>query len=125
MKTIKIFILIFSIIFVNNVIAQTVYTTKTGKKHHKENCKFLKYSKKETTIKKAKELGYSACKVCKPTIENTKSTAKNKATPNLSTTKVTKTTNKKATAIQCTGKTKKGTRCKRKTKNVNGRCYQH
>lgn len=29
------------------------------------------------------------------------------------------------TATQCTGTTKKGTRCKNKTKNPNGRCHLH
>ena len=30
-----------------------------------------------------------------------------------------------ATATQCKGKTKKGTRCKNKTTNANGYCYAH
>ena len=30
-----------------------------------------------------------------------------------------------STAIQCSGITKKGLRCKRKTKNESGKCYQH
>lgn len=52
--------------FTSNVLAQTVYTTKTGEKYHKSNCRYLKYSKKETTIKRARAMGYQACKVCKP-----------------------------------------------------------
>lgn len=28
-------------------------------------------------------------------------------------------------SVQCTGRTKKGLRCKRRTKNSSGRCYQH
>lgn len=32
---------------------------------------------------------------------------------------------KPTTSSQCTGTTKKGTRCKNKTNNANGRCYLH
>jgi endonuclease G len=32
---------------------------------------------------------------------------------------------KNATSVQCSGKTKKGIRCKNVTKNVNGRCHLH
>jgi methylphosphotriester-DNA--protein-cysteine methyltransferase len=72
MKTIRLFLFIFAIALTSNGIAQTVYTTKTGEKYHKSNCRYLKQSKKETTIKKAKAQGYQACKVCKPTEINKK-----------------------------------------------------
>ena len=124
MRALRIFFIVFSIIFTNNLISQTVYTTKTGKKYHKENCRFLKYSKRETTIKKAKELGFKSCKVCKPALENSKST-KNITSLKLTFNKNTPSNKKRATAIQCFGKTKSGRRCKRKTKNSSGRCYQH
>ncbi len=119
MKIIRIVFFIFSIAFVSNTNAQTVYTTKTGEKYHKNSCKYLKYSKKEITLKKAKLLGYSACAVCKPTSKNTqiKTTSTKSSLLNTQT--------KKTTATQCTGKTKSGTRCKRKTKNANGKYYQH
>jgi len=45
---------------------QVVYITKTGKKYHKGSCHHLKKSKIKTTKSKAKESGYTACKVCKP-----------------------------------------------------------
>lgn len=45
---------------------QVVYVTKTGKKYHKSSCHYLKKSKIKTTKSKAKESGYTACKVCKP-----------------------------------------------------------
>lgn len=126
MKLARVIFLFISIGFISQVSAQTVYTTKTGEKYHKDNCRFLKYSKTKTTIKKARSLGYLACKICKPTESNTNSSGntvsainpkKNNTTPNSSP--------KKAIATRCTGKTKKGLRCKRKTKNSNGRCYQH
>jgi len=122
-KPIKVLLLIISIAFTSNVLAQTVYTTKTGEKYHKSSCKYLKYSKKETTIDKAKALAFVACKVCKPTEENTSSSNLNLSSN--SKPPKTSSSSKKAVASQCTGKTKSGSRCKRKTKNVNGRCYQH
>ena len=124
MKQLRIILFIVSIAFSSNVLAQTVYTTKTGEKYHKNSCRYLKYSKKELTIDKAKTLGYSACSVCKPTKKNTKAssnTASNSITPKVKS----KAPSKKAIASQCTGKTQAGKRCKRKTKNVNERCYQH
>ena len=35
------------------------------------------------------------------------------------------TNEKPCESIQCSGFTQSGTRCKRKTNNCNGRCYQH
>lgn len=82
---IKVFLgLILLILYTTSCTGQTVYVTKTGKKYHKRNCRFLKYSKKETTIKNAKELGFLACKICKPTIKNTSSKS---STPRLSSNK--------------------------------------
>ena len=124
MKQLRLILFLISIAFSSNVLAQTVYTTKTGEKYHKSSCRYLKYSKKELTIDKAITLGYSACSVCKPTKENTKASsnkAPNAITPNAQS----KAPSKKAIAAQCTGKTQAGKRCKRKTKNANGRCYQH
>lgn len=123
MKTLKIFVLFVAVVLSYNISAQTVYTTTTGEKYHKSSCRYLKYSKKSIKLDKAKALGYTACKVCKPTASTTKEvsnslTSKKEAKPKT-------TATKKLTATQCTGKTKSGKRCKRKTKNVNGRCYQH
>ena len=44
----------------------TVYTTKTGKRFHKDGCRYLKKSKIKTTLKKACAAGHTSCKVCKP-----------------------------------------------------------
>jgi len=43
-----------------------VYVTKTGKKYHKENCRYLKKSKIKITLKEACKRGFAPCKVCKP-----------------------------------------------------------
>ena len=44
----------------------TVYITKTGKKYHREGCRYLSKSKIKTTLKEAKANGYTPCKVCHP-----------------------------------------------------------
>ena len=123
MKSFKIVILFIALSFGYPVLGQTVYTTKTGEKYHKSSCHHLKYSKKEIKIDKAKALGYKACKVCKPTINNTKKKSSSAALTSKKEQK--STTTRKAVSNQCTGKTKSGSRCKRKTKNSSGRCYQH
>jgi len=84
--------------------AQSVYVTKTGDKYHKSSCQHLNDSKQKMEFQEALKLGYKACKDCKPVIEDK---------------------NKKSKASQCTAKTKSGERCKRETKNANGRCHQH
>lgn len=44
----------------------TVYITKTGKKYHRGNCRYLKKSKIKISLKDACKRGYTPCKVCKP-----------------------------------------------------------
>ena len=114
------FIILFAV--TTTVISQNVYTTKTGEKYHKNNCHYLKYSKKEYTLEKAIQLGFTACSVCKPSASNLKSASTHNSYSNSS---ASTSSSKGAVAKQCTGKTKSGTRCKRKTKNSNQRCYQH
>ncbi len=98
---------------------QEVYLTKTGKKYHKSTCRYLKYSKRKVTLEEVKQFGYRPCLVCKP---GTKIIAKEKR---VGIPKDDATVPMPSVAIQCTGKTKSGRRCKRKTKNANGKCYQH
>lgn len=45
---------------------QTVYVTRTGKKYHLGDCRYLRQSK--IPIKKSQAIreGYTACKVCRP-----------------------------------------------------------
>jgi len=125
MKALKVILLILSITLVSTISAQEVFTTKTGEKYHKSSCRYLKNSKYIIELKKAIELGYDPCSVCKPTTKVKKSTSNTSSlTASKSNTPAPKST-KKVTATQCAGKTKAGARCKRKTKNGNGRCYQH
>ena len=46
-------------------VKDTVYITKTGKKYHRGNCRYLKKSKIAISRKKAMKR-YQPCKVCKP-----------------------------------------------------------
>ncbi len=119
----KILFLIF-VVVTFNLSAQTVYTTKTGEKYHKSNCRYLKYSKKELPLERALAYGYLACSVCKPP-KKTKTSIKSNSKSSITTSHNSHSTSSKSVATQCTGKTKSGSRCKRKTKNANGRCYQH
>jgi hypothetical protein len=124
MKTIRLLLFIVIATITSNVASQSVYTTKTGKKYHKESCHYLKSSKRELTLARAVELGYDACSICKP---NTSNTNNSSSTNSNSFTKdnQSKTSTTKSTTTQCTGKTKAGNRCKHMTTNSNGRCYQH
>lgn len=125
MKTIRTICVILFLVSSFSVLSQTVHITKTGEKYHKKTCRYLKYSHKELSIQQAIQLGYKACKVCKPSV---KQNAPEKTTNNNSLTESTAPNplpSKKIVATQCIGKTKAGKRCKRKTKNSNGRCFQH
>ena len=43
-----------------------VYITESGEKYHRADCPHLGSSKKEITLKEAKERGYTPCKACNP-----------------------------------------------------------
>ena len=43
-----------------------VYITRTGKKYHSENCRYLSQSKIPISLKEALEKGYTPCSVCGP-----------------------------------------------------------
>jgi hypothetical protein len=46
--------------------SQTVYITRTGKRYHRDGCRYLASSKIAVSLKDAKAKGYTACKVCHP-----------------------------------------------------------
>ncbi len=46
--------------------AQTVYVTRTGKRYHRDGCRYLASSKIPMPLKDAKARGYTPCKVCRP-----------------------------------------------------------
>jgi hypothetical protein len=99
----------------------TVYITDSGTKYHKRGCRYLSKSKYSRKLSEAKAQGYSACKVCKPSSSNKSNTSS--YTP--SSPKKTVSNASPTSSSQCTGKTQSGTRCKRKTSDSSGKCYQH
>lgn len=101
--------------------AQTVYITKTGKKYHREDCRYLRYSSYAISLTDAKGRGYAACLVCAPPEKETTGVPQKSRTPST----VAPTVQQKATSSQCTAYTKSGARCKRRTTNASGRCWQH
>jgi hypothetical protein len=112
-------VIIIALLMATQVHAQTVYFTKTGSKYHRGTCHYLKHSKYESTVEKARKSGYTACSVCKPPT----ATANGAQQPSVQSPAPSQPT--KSVAQQCSGITKAGTRCKRTTTNANGRCYQH
>jgi micrococcal nuclease len=43
-----------------------VYVTRTGKKDHRANCRYLSRSKISISLEHAKAQGYTPCSVCNP-----------------------------------------------------------
>lgn len=84
--------------------SRVVYKTKTGSKYHNNGCQYLRSSKIAVSENKAKSQGLTACSVCRTD---------------------SKAVSKRSYSVQCSGTTKAGNRCKRKTYNTSGRCYQH
>ena len=121
-KQILLVTLIISLLF-SNAFTQTVYITKTGKKYHRVDCKYLSKSSYSINLSDAKAKGYEPCKVCKP--PTTVNSTTNQQTPAQTPKKETKNTKNSTQSVQCSAITKKGTQCKRMTKSPNGKCYQH
>jgi hypothetical protein len=46
-------------------VERIVYVTRTGKRYHRANCRYLK-SVSPMEIKEAQSSGYTPCKVCQP-----------------------------------------------------------
>ena len=45
---------------------ETVYITRTGKRYHRDGCRYLSPNSIKTTVKEAQANGYTPCKVCRP-----------------------------------------------------------
>jgi Family of unknown function (DUF5763) len=92
--------------------AQTLFKTPSGEKYHLANCRMVKNVSEEITTARAMELGLEPCKICKPANIYGSAPVVHKAQGQSNT-------------VQCSGKTKAGTRCKHMTSIANGYCYQH
>lgn len=123
-------LIIFLILVVQELSAQTVYVTNTGEKYHRSGCRYLSRSSIPIDLSRAKASGYTPCSVCKPTTVITSSG--NNGTQPVQKTDSTKVeqksvqpSNSQNTSRQCSATTQAGTRCKRMTTNPNGKCWQH
>lgn len=122
--------------------SQVVCITRTGTKYHRCTCQYLRSSSSEITLAEARERDYDACSICKPDLQY--KTMKGQTQPispptslepmpgndaaaetDAAAPRVDDSAQKVNVSRQCSGFTKSGMRCKRKTTNANGRCYQH
>jgi hypothetical protein len=102
-----------------------VYITKTGEKYHRGSCQYLRQSKFEIEINKAKERGYTPCSVCRPGNGSVSSGTTKSTNSVLSSDEGDEEADDSGTVQQCSATTKAGTRCKRTTSDSSGRCWQH
>jgi hypothetical protein len=132
--------------------AQTVYITRTGRKYHREECRYLRYSSYAISLSEAINRDYGACLVCRPPVKETPAPLPEKTSlPSEERFREEKNTEEKSNeeksreekfkeekfkeekyreekvtaSSQCSASTKSGARCKRRTSNPNGRCWQH
>jgi hypothetical protein len=114
MKKIGIIIILF--LMVPKLFAQNMYKTPSGKKYHLASCRMVKnVSAKLLTPYDIQKYHLTPCKICKPPLHIKKylQTSDNKAV------------GQRQQSLRCKGLTKKGTRCKHRTKIANGYCFQH
>lgn len=122
------FILLIFLICSSNVIAQTVYITKTGTKYHNDGCRYLSQSKIQIDLASAISKGYGACSVCKPPTKVTSTSDVKTTNTTLKETKEVKqqtNTTNTVSSQQCAAITKAGTRCTRKAEPGSIYCWQH
>jgi hypothetical protein len=119
--------LFFLLIFLTtsiNVIAQTVYVTKTGSKFHNDGCRYLSQSKISLDLSAAIAKGYGPCSVCKPPTQTSNIKAAS-ATPEKREVKQQVNSQTNTVSQQCAAITKAGTRCTRKAEVGSIYCWQH
>lgn len=109
-----------------DLIAQTVYITKTGSKYHRDGCRYLSKSKIAIDLASAIK-SYGPCSVCKPPTQigsSSNSNADSKSTQSsVPKQQVNSSTN--VASQQCEAITKAGTRCSRKAEAGSKYCWQH
>jgi hypothetical protein len=105
--------LLLLLLLASHGVAQAIYKTPSGKKYHLAECRMVTNVSEKITPQKALQLGLQPCKICHPVMQQLHFTSQNKAVG-----ESTKT-------VQCSGITKKGTRCKHHTNIANGYCFQH
>ncbi len=118
-------VLIFVLVSIGWANTQTVYKTRTGKKYHIEKCQYVRNGADAITLEKARNVGLTACKVCKPGMGSARTQLISPPPPTKASANTSSTATLHQIAVQCKGKTQKGLRCKRKTRHTNAYCYQH
>lgn len=106
------------------VYAQKVYVTKTGKKYHEASCRYVSSTAFNLKLDEAISHGYTACSICKPQQGESQTTSVNSLYSTTSNS-ASVSNSYRSSSVQCSGRTKKGARCKRMTTSSNGYCYQH
>ncbi|HOJ19627.1 MAG TPA: hypothetical protein PLT92_13780 [Ignavibacteriaceae bacterium] len=106
-----------------DILSQTVYITKSGKKFHKAECSYLK-SSIAIELNDALNRGYEPCSKCKPPTKVKQDVEGMKSNSNEKTIEK-KTSKSEVTSAWCQAITKKGTQCKRKAKPGSKYCWQH
>jgi hypothetical protein len=123
MKKQLLFLTVILLFVVSNVCSQTVYITKTGKKYHNEDCRYLRRSSIPISLANAIENGYAPCSVCNPpSIVTAKASSRSKVN---TTTPRNQNNYSQSVSVRCSAMTKAGRQCKRMTRSPNGRCWQH
>lgn len=95
---------------------QHYYKTPSGKKYHRESCRMVETVSSAVDGDKIARLGLEPCKICKPPANVRQGLVAASGTSKAVGT---------SSSVQCQGKTNAGYRCKHKTRNANGYCYQH
>ncbi len=93
-------------------------------RYHSHYCSGLNkctHSVSEVLVSEAKELGRTPCKICYSSTGSITSGTQNTGT----TIKPSPSYGSGCSAVQCSGTTQKGLRCKNRTTNCSGRCYHH
>ncbi len=106
-------ILLVSILFLCTNLKAQFFTTPYGKKYHRGDCKLVERNSYESSESAAKSKNKQPCKICLPNhFGSGGGNIKDEPVD-------------KCERVQCSGITKKGTRCKHKTTICNGLCYEH
>lgn len=113
---------LFIVLLGGHVHSQTVYKTPSGKKYHTQSCRYVKNVSSSLSTQDAINMGLGPCTQCKPGTQVGRQLIR--SNPHLGI-KPGEAQGKRVEAVRCKGQTKKGTRCKRTTKNINGYCFQH
>ncbi|MBN2037291.1 MAG: thermonuclease family protein [Chitinispirillaceae bacterium] len=108
-----------------DVSSEQVFKTVSGKKYHRDGCRYLK-SRIPTTVKDALAAGLTPCGVCcPPTGETTGDNATLESSSSGSQNIQSQPYTQPSGGGRCQATTKKGTQCKRMAKPGSNYCWQH